>query len=253
MLDAMEEVGMSLSEPNVAAGRGAHVRGSLSRHVAYAAIGVFAAVITVLAVDHQRAAALGAAAPGKDGAGEGRALRGGEEVIQRIVVDPRGFDRLAALERRVRELQEAHAPPAGSPLAEITSDPAEIRRNVKEMYAELDRAHDRDAPDPRWAPGATSHLVTGLTALGERLGFTVGATDCKTTTCRATVTWGNYATAHATGVQLVEELFEGLSCAQKINLLEPSDPNAPYATQLYLDCTELRAGLAGGDSQRKTN
>jgi len=239
---------------NIVPGPGARILGILTRQIPAAAVGVLTAVVTVLAINHQRAAAPGAAAPGQNGFGDEQASRGSEQVIRKVVVDPRGFDRIADLERRVRELQEARAASETSPAAaENLADPVEARRRVKEMYAELDRAHDHDAPDPRWAPGATSDLVTGLTALGQKVGFTLGATDCKTTTCRATVTWSNYAAARAKGVELVEDIFGGLNCAQKINLLEPSDPNAPYTTRLYLDCADLRTGLANTIVQGQAN
>jgi hypothetical protein len=75
------------------------------------------------------------------------------------------------------------------------------------------------------------------------LGFTVETLDCKTTTCRATVTWKDYSAAQLNGAKLVENTYPGLNCVQRINLLEPSDQTGPYNSKLYLDCTDLRAGL----------
>jgi hypothetical protein len=88
-----------------------------------------------------------------------------------------------------------------------------------------------------------AHAVGGLTTLGEQLGFIVGPTDCKTTTCRAAVTWGDYTSARTTGMQLVERFFPGLNCAQEIRLAAPDNPNASYTTQLFLDCADQRAGV----------
>src|SRR5581483_11976541 len=98
MLQSMEKVGASMSGSNIAVGRRARILGILTKQVPPVAIGVFAAVVTVLAIDHQRAAAPGAAAARENGVADAQALRGGEGVVRRIVMDPRGFDRIAALE-----------------------------------------------------------------------------------------------------------------------------------------------------------
>jgi hypothetical protein len=224
-------------------GQRSHVLGTLLRRLPSVAVGVLAAVVTVLAIDHRRTGAPQAPSAAESGALE--ASRG-ERTVHRVVVDQQAFDRISALEQRVRELQETRPAPAAGAAAPAAAppDPEEFRRALKELYTQLDQAHERDAPDPGWAPGATTRFVTGLNGLGEKLGFTLGPTDCKTTTCRATVTWGNYAAARATGAQLVEQMFAGLNCTQRINLEEPSAPSAPYTTHLYLDCAELRAGVA---------
>jgi hypothetical protein len=168
------------------------------------------------------------------------------------VVDDGAFDRISELERQLRELQ-ARGASAKSPEARAKLDEAEIRRRVDEAYAGLNQAHERDVADPAWAPAATKQLVGGLTALGERLGFSVGETDCKTTTCRATVTWGDYSSAASTGVQLVERFFPGFNCTQKIRLGAPENPSAAYSTQLFLDCADQRAGLADELSAHAAN
>jgi hypothetical protein len=226
-------------------GRGAVLRFIITKAPS-AAIGVVAAVATVVGIDHFRDGAVAATADRKTG-GSGFSVSGGDaKVTQRVVVDDRAFGRIAELERQVREMQEAKAATASSttPSDQSSPDPADVRRQLREMYAQLDRDHERDSADSEWAPAAARDLVSGLTALGDKAGFNVGPTDCKTTTCRATVTWSNYSLARATGAQLVEHLFGALNCTQRINLQEPADPTASYSANLYLDCADLRAGLA---------
>jgi hypothetical protein len=95
----------------------------------------------------------------------------GDRVVHTVVVDRNAFDRIADLERQVRDMKEARTAAAATSVTpgEEELDPAEVRQKVDEMYAELDRAHERDSADPQWAPGATNDLVTGLTSLGEKL------------------------------------------------------------------------------------
>jgi len=223
------------------------VLGALINKAPSAGIGVVAAVLTVLAIDHLRAGRPATSTAHAEAAEQVPLAAGGERVVRNVVVDPQAFSRIAELERQMNEMQVARTAAAAAGSAapeEPTPDAAETRRKVDALYAELDRAHERDAADPQWAPSATKGFVGGLTALGEKAGFTVGQTECKTTSCRSVVTWPNYAAARATGAQLVEHYFGGLNCGQKIRLSEPSDPNAPYSAQLYLDCTDLRAGVA---------
>jgi hypothetical protein len=220
--------------------------GLLLRKLPAAGMGVIAAVATVIALDRWRAHHSPAPSVSKEAAPVAAPAPAAENGSRRVIVDNRAFDRIAELERRLRELEAAQTAPAvgSAALEQPPPDPQETRRKVDELYAELDRAHERDAADPEWAPRATKGFASGLTALGEKLGFTVGPLDCKTTTCRADVNWGDYDAARTKGAQLVEEYYGGLNCLQRIRLGPPADPSAPYSTRLYLDCTAMRAGAA---------
>ena len=228
-------------------GVSAAISGFLLQKGPSAAIGVLAAVMTVVGIDHWRARASGstAAHQAETTVGDSRdAPQRRERETRTVVVDQNATDRISELERRMREVEaaKAGASDAGAAPDEPRLDPEEVRRRRDEQYARMEEAHARDSVDPTWAPGARKGLSKGLTQLGETIGFTLGATECKTTSCRATVTWGNYSAARTTGAQLVEHLFGGLNCRQNIRLPEPTDPDAPYTTSLYLDCTDLRAG-----------
>jgi len=225
--------------PVVADGRNATQWTSLRGRLQSAGIGVLAAVATVLAIDQFRERSKPA---GHGDEPESASVgRGQEPVVRTVVVEGGGLDRIAALERQLRDLQAAKAASA-KPAVDLEQQAALVRKRIEETYAKLDRTHDLDTPDPGWAPGAQRTLVSGLTHLSEELGFKVGAADCKTTTCRATVTWNDYSSARSTGVRLVEELYPGLNCVRRIRLNAPADPGAPYTTRFYLDCVDQRAG-----------
>jgi hypothetical protein len=219
--------------------------GLLLKKGSSAGIGVIAAVLTVLAIDQWRVRAVVEPTAGMEDARRAVANPSGEKVVHSIVVDGHAFDRIAELERKLRELEQARAAGAAASAAPEMRppDPVEMRRQVDAMYAELDRNHERDASDPEWALEASQALVGDLTTLGEKLGFTVGPTDCKTTTCRSTITFGSYADAQANGARLAEEYFGGLNCVQRVRQSRSQDPNGPSTAHLYLDCTDLRAGV----------
>lgn len=164
-----------------------------------------------------------------------------EHNNSRTIVVASDSQRMEALERELDELRkekEGDDDPAPPDM-----DPEKSRRLAEERFAELDRRHAKDPPDPSWSPKATQDLESGLIALGEELGFAVQSAECKTTSCRATVEWGDYAKADDTGFELAQRAMPGLNCVQAIRLPEPNDPELPYTANLYLDCTGQRAGL----------
>lgn len=120
--------------------------------------------------------------------------------------------------------------------------PEERVKPADERFADLDRLHHQDPADPSWAPQASRSLGESLAKIGAQQGFVAQETTCKTTWCRATLEWQNYAEACATGLSLSEATFPGFNCVQRIHLKAPEDPNARYTANLYLDCAAQRAG-----------
>lgn len=229
---------------NVVAGAGKSTLAALISKLPAVGVGVLTAVATVLVLDAWRAPGTPVPGASTELVEQARASQGEQRVIRSVVVDSAANDRITALERQISEMRPATNAEAKdpTPLEEASLDPEEARRQVHNEFAEFDRQHERDLPDPDWSPSATRYFATGLAALAEKVGFSVGALDCKTTTCRAIVTWPDYLTARRTRARVVEESFQGLNCEQRILMPEPSDPNAPYSTRLQLDCTDLRAG-----------
>jgi hypothetical protein len=205
-------------------------------------IGVLAAVVTVLLLDRWR----DEPKPLKADVNQLQ-VEETTRVVQSVVLDRGAHARIEQLELQLRDMQKAEAATEENVEQEELS-PDESRRLVENSYAELDGVHQRDSRDPEWAGKATTDLASGLTALGEKLGFTLDGADCKTTTCKATVGWKDYSTARGSFAQLAEQVFGDLKCEQHVRLSEPTEPNGPAESLLYLDCTELRAGMAAGTS-----
>ena len=149
--------------------------------------------------------------------------------------------RREALEREIARLRdERHREDEPSPPEILT--PEEERRRVEAELAALERQLLSEAVDPSWSSGATASLQTDLSALAERDGFSLVAVECRTELCRATLRWDNYEAAVKTGMHLPERAIPGLNCAKTIWFEEPSNPADSYASSLFLDCSEQRAG-----------
>lgn len=159
--------------------------------------------------------------------------------------------RLAALETRLRELEEATdagtaqatTPPEAA--AAITPDSGATREQVAQREYDAFRGrvqeHLQESRDPRWSDRAQQALRTDFHDLEHGLGFTMVDVDCRTTSCVATIEWPTYAlaTQRYTGV-LVNPAR--LNCMRESSLPPPATPNAPYREQVIFDCTSLRAG-----------
>jgi hypothetical protein len=202
-----------------------------------AVIGVVAAVVTVFALEGWRAREV----KSEPVRAVVQPLEGEKTVIKRVI-GREGLDRLAELERRVKELQSEKARSEDGPA--MAGDAEATRKRVDERFAELDRLHEQDAPDPTWSMKASEQFAGDLAKLGEKLGFSIGPTECKTTTCRAAIQYESYSAARTTMAQLVEHSYNGLNCEQGMRLAEPEHPDSAYTAHLYLDCKDLRAGLA---------
>lgn len=202
-----------------------------------AVIGVVAAVATVFALESWRVREV-----------KSEPVRAvvqplvGEKTLVTRVIKGEGLDRLAELERKVEEIQREKGAAEGDEAR--AGDAEATRKRVDERFAELDRFHEQDAADQTWSVKASERFAGDLTKLGEKLGFSVGPAECKTTTCRAAIEYESYAVARATMAQLVEHSYNGLNCEQGMRLAEPDHPDSAYTAHLYLDCKDLRAGMA---------
>ena len=160
------------------------------------------------------------------------------EQRKTIVLRPQSGD-IETLQQQVDELREKQSQTEQETLP---PDPEQEQKALEARFAELDRNHRSDPYDPRWSREATDHLTQGLADIAEAMGFSLNSAECKTTSCRATLEWSDYESAMGNGLSLPERSFPGLNCAQTIWLKPPSNPNVPYAAELYLDCTSQRAG-----------
>ena len=153
--------------------------------------------------------------------------------------------RLEALEREVASLRsDRRDSPAGISPTESQNppNPEEERKRVETQFSELERQLQADPVDPSWSSGATESLRNDLSAVAREQGFDLVAAECRTDMCRATLRWNSYEAAVRTGMHLPERAIPGLNCVKSIWFKEPDNPDGPYSSNLYLDCTEQRAG-----------
>lgn len=226
---------------------------ALGARVSSAVIGVVAAIVTVVVVDQWRKPPQVGLAPRPSPLPRTSDAKStdGTQIVRTVFVDRTDDEKLAELQQQVKELRdarEAEEQKRNEPW--VRRDPEEARRALEAMFSELDRQFSSDPPDATWSPGAQKDLAGGLGDMGREFNFRVGAAECKTMTCRATVAFSDYESAVKAGRELAERTFPGLNCAQKVWLKPPEDPSAPYSTNLYLDCSEQRAGLVEAVSSR---
>ena len=213
---------------------------SLMKATSSALIGIVAAVATVLVLDYVR---------GSNDESDVHAMESGdvsqkkEKVMRTVIMSRADSTRIDELEKQIQEIGHTEGGIDQDAPVRTVADPETIQRELAAEFADLDQQHVDEARDPAWSPEAESNLASGLTTLGEKLGFSVDATECKTTFCRASLSFGDYDSAREMGKELVEASFAGLNCAQKVWMKRPDDPAAPYNARLYFDCSDQRAGL----------
>jgi hypothetical protein len=217
---------------------------SLMKATSSALIGIMAAVATVLVLDYVR---------GSNDESDVHAMERGdvsrkqEKVIRTVVMSRADSTRIDELEKQIQEIGHTEGVNDHDAPARTVADPETIQRELAAEFAELDQQYVDELRDPAWSPEAESNLASGLTTMGEKLGFSVDATECKTTFCRVSLSFGEYESARELGKDLVEATFAGLNCSQKVWMKRPDDPAAPYNAQLYFDCSDQRAGLVEVD------
>lgn len=140
-----------------------------------------------------------------------------------------------------------------SRLDELKSAADDIKENPEEAIEKIDEneispfqrekeVFETEVVDFSWAPKAEVDLESGLSTLGEEVGFTLLSTVCKTSRCLATVSFTNYEKASTNASHLVERVIPGLNCAQSITIPEPGNKSASYEAELLLDCSQQVAG-----------
>lgn len=154
-----------------------------------------------------------------------------------------------ALERRLAQLEEWSNAEADDEKVRdqsnpVEHDPEEAYQQGLQVVSALDERHAQDPVDPTWAPTADKELRSGLSEAAEDVGFVVSSVSCKTDICVAELEWEDQKIARERGASLASLDFPNLNCMQSIWLDRTDQPDQPYSGKLYLDCTELRAGLA---------
>jgi hypothetical protein len=133
-------------------------------------------------------------------------------------------ERSTALERGLAATSDERASPLEQDLALWSSKLAE---------------HAAQAIDESWSPEASRKLQVDLTRLAEGQGFSLIRIDCRTTSCSAALSWPSYEAAVDGFAALLHAGYE-VSCARRITLPEPDDPDQPYDGTILFDCTKAR-------------
>lgn len=205
-----------------------------------AAVGAGAALFAVAAMNSDKQE------QGAEKADEHSPAAHSSAVEQRTVVVEGDVTRLSALERevdRMRSEMEAMADQGEAEPPAIPS-PEEERRHLEQVYGAYDQRFEAESYDPSWSGQATSHLGNALQQIKNVGEFSVVSAECKSAVCRASLRWDNYDSAVAHGQRLPEQRIPGLNCIRSMWLKEPTNPQAPYTAELYLDCAAQRGGLA---------
>jgi len=153
--------------------------------------------------------------------------------------------RLAAVERRLLELESASdpsaAPSASAPVPSL---------NVEELQAQHRQQHDkllaRHRAEPRmaaWATEAENLLAPEFAELGEHKNFSVTKLDCRATTCAIVLAWPSFGEATTSYSALLHAPYR-VNCERQILLPEPEDVAARYEATLVLSCQGNRADFA---------
>jgi hypothetical protein len=105
--------------------------------------------------------------------------------------------------------------------------------------SELHARYEAESPDPRWARDAAAAIGNSLKERAQNGTFTIGEIDCKTTLCKASVSWPSYPAAHSEFRRL---LGLAVPCATEIFVPRPENEDRPYDATLMLDCEPWRTG-----------
>jgi len=95
------------------------------------------------------------------------------------------------------------------------------------------RRHQNEPVDPSWAVPMTESLEKSLNEVTPTIAAMPHSIHCKTSICVATFKWSNYDSAikNYTGADI-----SSTECSRFMLLTEPKDKEAPYSTDLILDC-----------------
>lgn len=120
-------------------------------------------------------------------------------------------------------------------------DPVQWHAHHVTYNAQLVAAHEREPVDRGWAAGAEAAFSEDLSVVASKNGFEIARTDCRTTSCIASIHWPSRTLALGTYQQLLTARYK-MNCSKEILIPDADDATAPIEATLVLDCTELRNG-----------
>jgi hypothetical protein len=179
--------------------------------------------------DTQRAAVLVAAPPSVEAPAPAAAAAPAPDLTL--------SNRVAALERA--RTVTVPAAPAATAAEGRQETPDEAHARTLQMKAARDTEFEHEALDGAWARGTQKAFREDLQRLGASIGGELTDVECRTTRCRAKVTWPSYAAASKKWDALLHASYQ-VNCGRQVFIPTPDDVNASYEATAFFDCTEAR-------------
>jgi len=153
--------------------------------------------------------------------------------------------RLATVEQRLMSMDRARsrvpesAPPSATASVDSPQDYAQLRDEAMNQWSARLQQHASEPIDATWSRSAGSSFTDDLQQIAAAQRFQVINTECRSTSCSATVQWPDYGTAVSSYTALLYQQTQ-IGCAREIVLPEPTNRETPYQASVLYDCTALR-------------
>jgi hypothetical protein len=122
------------------------------------------------------------------------------------------------------------------------AEPLDTEAQALALWSSKLAEHAAEAIDEPWSSIASRKLHVDLEQLADERGFSLTRTDCRTTSCSATLRWPSYQAAIDGFSALLHAGYQ-VSCARRITLPEPDDPDQPYDATILFDCSTDRRAM----------
>lgn len=100
--------------------------------------------------------------------------------------------------------------------------------------------HGRELRDVLWAPVAERALQDDLALLQDDGVLEASAIDCRSSLCRATVRYEDFADAPRNAARILHHMY-GINCGVEVYAPRPEDPSGEFEATVIFDCSEARA------------
>jgi len=154
-------------------------------------------------------------------------------------------ERLASLEQRLMSMDRDRAqapesaPSSASTSGDVPQDIAQLREAALNHWGARLQQHASEPIDANWSRSASGSFTDDLQQLASAQRFQLINTDCRSSSCSATVQWSDYGTAASNYTALLHQQTQ-LGCAREMVLPEPTNREAPYQASVLYDCSALR-------------
>jgi hypothetical protein len=109
-------------------------------------------------------------------------------------------------------------------------------QTIEDWYTRL-AVHESETRDPAWAHETSASFDRDLESISAQAGFRFIRSDCKSSTCTATVEFDNYDHALNRFGNLLHHDYE-VNCAREVLLPEPTDVETQYHATVLYNCPQ---------------